>query len=764
MKKLTALSMAAVILAMSLTACGSNDVKNIPDEQDASENAVSETPDEPGTCEDYIKLADIYLQTDDVIQALAVLDEGIEKLRTGGQDVAEQQIDLLSQRKEYILAGTVAIRTKYVENEYDEEGSVCYNKVSERDENGKIKYSYDESDGKSSSVKVQYDGDGNRIEYEYISYSNDEVSSSFRHTYAYDENGNEIEYVGYDKSGNLKEKQEYEYDANGNQIKEVIYDEDGEIKRWTEMEYDAAGNEIKFAEYIPDKCTFKKIKDYDEHRNIISYVMYNGDESIIMAKKEYEYDENDNEIKYVSYSDDMTINYCEERAYDENGKEIKYVIQTDGVITYWREHEYDENGNEIKDIRYDNAGSIVEMSEYEYNENDRRIYERYYNKNGVVIRTQENEYAKDGNIIREVQTYYSSDTGQKRHTKLCEYTYDEKGNLTKYDFTNYGEEETTSLRWEREYDEDGRKAAFYFYDNEQTASYQSKTEYDENGLEIEYTGCDENGTILVRKETEYDASGKVIKENYYDANDNLIWYYENEYDAFGSITRQTMYEGGVLKAERQTSYAYRYIGDIDTGAADDMDNDMTSEEMLIRFLNGQEKIRYRSREGNMKDGIIAEVTITDLINFKVCKEIKASLEYTFLDITGDGIEELIIRCNGNELYVIQCDYGILKVICHTWGNSDWDSKLIKLNGRIGVGCYSYVGNARKYTECHFFDGNGKKEISLRIDWDSENRASYSMYDSDSFKEHDISEGEYYDITEMITEMDIDWQKLEEPTL
>ncbi|MDE7283955.1 MAG: hypothetical protein K2N85_10310 [Lachnospiraceae bacterium] len=340
--------------------------------------------------------------------------------------------------------------------------------------------------------------------------------------------------------------------------------------------------------------------------------------------------------------------------------------------------------------------------------------------------------------------------------------------MTKYARIKYDiENNADNFSWEREYDEDGRKAAFYFYDNEQTATYQSKTEYDENGLEIEYTGCDKNGTVLVRKETEYDTSGKVIKENYYDSDGNLIRYYENEYDELGSVTRQAMYEGNVLKSEMQMSYAYRYIGDINAEAADYMDNAaaqeeyyLTQREVLTRFLNGQEKVRYCSEEGNIKAGKIVEETIMDLIDFKNCKQNRASLEYAFLDITGDGIEELIIRCYGNELYVIQSDYGILKVICITRG--DWNSELVNFNGRAGVGCFSGNGSGG-WKEYYFFDGNAKKEIFLYENYDSADGTSYQMNDSDSFEERDISEGEYYDITdEMIIRIDIDWQKLEEP--
>ena len=140
MKKIAAFNMAAAILAISLTACSSNVVENMPDEQDVSgitentteiantsESAISETPDEslaePETCEDYMKLADTYLQSDDVIQALAVLDEGIEELSVGEQGVEGQEVDLLSQRKEYILAGTVAVGTNSTTKRYDDDGN-----------------------------------------------------------------------------------------------------------------------------------------------------------------------------------------------------------------------------------------------------------------------------------------------------------------------------------------------------------------------------------------------------------------------------------------------------------------------------------------------------------------------------------------------------------------------------------------------------------------------------------------------------------------
>ena len=124
---------------------------------------------------------------------------------------------------------------------------------------------------------------------------------------------------------------------------------------------------------------------------------------------------------------------------------------------------------------------------------------------------------------------------------------------------------------------------------------------------INYTGYEKNGNVLVKRDTEYDTSGKVTRKNEYDADGNLIRYFENEYDDFGSLTRQTMYENGILKSEKQTSYAYHYIGNIDAEAAEYMDSDMTPEEynikqreIFIRFLNGEEKVRYYRDHANVQ--------------------------------------------------------------------------------------------------------------------------------------------------------------------
>ncbi|MDE6750337.1 MAG: hypothetical protein K2K21_14955, partial [Lachnospiraceae bacterium] len=189
-------------------------------------------------------------------------------------------------------------------------------------------------------------------------------------------------------------------------------------------------------------------------------------------------------------------------------------------------------------------------------------------------------------------------------------------------------------------------------------------------------------------------------------------------------------------------------------------------EIFIRFLQGKEKISYHNDLNSISNGKIVRETITDLFDFAYYTEHGEELKYTFLDMTGDGIEELIIQCSGTKLYVIQCNYGILSVICDAVGGN-FGAYLVKYDGRMGVCCDfgGHVGGNEEYY--YFFDGKGKKEITLGdyqcfLEDGTESRG-YLISDNDSFEKRDISKGEYYDIADKIVkEITIDWQKLEEP--
>ncbi|MDE6748847.1 MAG: hypothetical protein K2K21_07280, partial [Lachnospiraceae bacterium] len=236
-KKIMALNIIMVILTINLVGCGVfgtediSDVSNVTETPetteitaDITESQSLEIPDEPipapETYEDYRGLSDTYLQMGDVIQALAVLDEGIEKLSISEQGINEKDIDHLSQRKEYILAETVAIRTKYTENEYDYEGYILSSRV------------------------LAYDENGRQI---YIGYGVDEYTWE----YEYDEHGNYVKtiYTSYDKNGDISGIRETEYDASGQILRENYYDANGNLFQYYENEYDDFGSVTRQAMY-----------------------------------------------------------------------------------------------------------------------------------------------------------------------------------------------------------------------------------------------------------------------------------------------------------------------------------------------------------------------------------------------------------------------------------------------------------------------------------------------------------------------------------
>lgn len=442
------------------------------------------------------------------------------------------------------------------------------------------------------------------------------------------------------------------------------------------------------------------------------------DDGNILSDCVSEYDENGNEIKSVYCRAGGGIGNVVEYQYDGEGNQIEYEYKSynsDGNISIFS-HEtraYDTNGNEIEYAEYDENGNMEQRREYGYDADGNRIRETDYDKNDEPVKRTETEYDAFGNEIQYM-------------------IYDQYGNC--------------SLKIIKEYDGRGNQIKQVVYDNSTTIRYWYEREYDENDNEVKFIRYDDGVTIG-------------------------CWI-ENEYDDFGSVIRQAMYKDCILKSEKQINYTYRYIGNIDAEVTEYMDDDVTLEEYNLkqreifdRFLSGQEEIRYCSAFNSIGEGKIVRDTITDLIDFAYYEEDREALEYTFLDMTGDGIEELVINCCGDNLYIIQSDHGILKVIGRTVGGN-FGTYLVKYDGRTGV-CCNFGGHVGANEEIYYFyDGKGKQEISLSdyqdFQEDGTESRSYSIRDNDSFESRDISTGEYDDVSGMIIIITADWYPLEEP--
>ena len=797
-KKITAFSITAAILTCSLTACGNNDTEDMPDvpdmseESETAENSVSETADAqipvPETYEDYIKLAaesytnqdwesalafyqgakeldedseevyrgmsDTYLQMDDVIQALSVLDEGIEKLNTGEQGIEEQKVDPLSQRKDYLLANVVAIQTKITESHYDDDGNISYKGVTERDRNGNDIKATDYRDGEQLSwvTEYAYDAAGNMVSRQSTWYEKDGSSSeSYGLEWAYDENGNETESVHYDENGKVQSRWTYEYDEDNRQVCSAEYRKDGSLKSKMKTAYDNRGNEVKREYYDADgRITCKILMEYDESGHEIKYVKYDAAGNTV-EKGESEYDENGNAVKYVHYDGVRSVDYSWESEYDVNGNEIKHIeYDSEGNIKSIQESEYNESGAGI-------ACESLRFGEEELSERCNWTYE--YDKKG-----RETQY----------ETVISNGEGNVIFHHKRESEYDDYGIRTRYYEITENAEGNNGYSWDRIYDEFEHEfiEMFFLCDEYGDEFYSAATEYDKERSEARYTGWDADGNVLTYIETEYDADGNIIRENLDDEVGGLQRHYEYEYDDFGSITLQAAYEGDILKSKKEVEYTYRYIGDINAEASNYADVDMTVEErngkqrdIFMQFLEGKEKICYYSDTDYVGDGRIVSDTITDLINFKYADDPC----YAFIDMTGDEIEELVIR-GGYKLYVIQCDYGTLKVIQEAAGGT-LGAHLVTYGEKIGICCVSsgveYYRRDYYFLGENFLNKKGQKFIALEekqdYNEDGEEIKTYCARDNISFDYRDISEGEYYDIADKIIWMPdsyIEWHRLE----
>ena len=138
------------------------------------------------------------------------------------------------------------------------------------------------------------------------------------------------------------------------------------------------------------------------------------------------------------------------------------------------------------------------------------------------------------------------------------------------------------------------------------------------------------------------------------------------------------------------------------------------------------------------------------------------MAYTFLDMTGDGIEELFINCNGSRLYVIQSECGILKAIRYAMGDN-FETYLVKCNEKTGICCYSDVYEDSHEEYFYFFENKMMFLGNYQNRQENGNDGKhYEMNSNDGFGRHDISMGEYYNVSGAIIAATVDWYTLEEP--
>lgn len=299
------------------------------------EEARNLNPDEE---EIYLMESEYYLQMNELVSAIEILDEGIARTGKISLDTRKaylmEHISLLQQERFYngILQQS---------QDYDLDGNLLY--------------------------EYLYDGNGNIEEWAEYIYENGILISQI-HYYengiakwgiAYYSDGAEYVYASYDRSSQMTEVSIAEYDIDDRMYRKTYYEPRG-------LTINSSVDRI-----ISNGVKWWKDFEYDQYGNMIRDISHNADGSI-SSWQEYYYDMNGMATGSAAFFSDGTRNGYSESKYDENGNRTSgATYDSYGNLSWSVEYEYDALGNCTKELHYGNTNEISEeiiyVNVYEYN-------------------------------------------------------------------------------------------------------------------------------------------------------------------------------------------------------------------------------------------------------------------------------------------------------------------------------------------------------------------------------------------------------------
>ena len=332
---------------------------------------------DPKNAAAYKALADIYVEMNDIENAVAVLEEGIDA--TGDEELKK----MLSELKNPI--SDVA-----VDNAGNTDLSIANSHLDEQDYDAALEMYLAMLDEDPMNADA-YLG----IVEVYLRRGDYDTALKYAKE-GYDKTGDErlLEKINMIESGNIS-------DSRGNRLKMTVFDENGNIKFWHEYTYDKDGRENGVTSY---DVNGNQISHVDEEYTDEHVVSYWWDDTGIIGKEEFFIDSNGRYYKGISYDEDGNIdNYMEfEYSGDSDRRSCESYYDENYVLSNVWEYTYDSEGREteVHITYYDNEGSI--------------LYDDY----------QTREYDSDGRLVK-----YSGLDGDRNVLWYDTYEYDENGNM-----------------------------------------------------------------------------------------------------------------------------------------------------------------------------------------------------------------------------------------------------------------------------------------------------------------------------------------------
>ncbi len=261
---------------------------------------------------------DIYLQLNDIDNAIAILDEGI----------AQTNKIALNTKKNNILENTRMVAAEKYQDDvlcqserYDEAGNTIYQEV--YDISGNLSewgeyfcdgdWLYEEihynADG-TLARDIVYDADGNILQIKSVNRQGEGEIGYYYYSYGMLSRIDYYAVYNNNESNTLKWYKMFDYDNAGNQIRDYSYNNDGSLSSWQEYTYDANGKMTGFSAFYGDGTL-----------NASGRSVYDADENKIES---YECDTSGKQVWKEEYTYDVMGNCIAGKHYNGGNKEVSY--------------------------------------------------------------------------------------------------------------------------------------------------------------------------------------------------------------------------------------------------------------------------------------------------------------------------------------------------------------------------------------------------------------------------------------------------------
>lgn len=249
-----------------------------------------------------------------------------------------------------------------------------------------------------------------------------------------------------------------QYDEQAHLVEEVKYDSDGEIEERHHYKYDNAGRVVEYKMEMPvDEVEESTRTTRNEKGFATSIQKFYGEDG--GEKREFTYNCLE-EVESVShYDEEGMLEQKEVFSYDEKKRLMKReVYDGNNLFTKITTFFYGENDLPVEQIEYDGKNNLLNKIVFTHDDHGNEIKVLQTNDKGektTVIITQYDDLHRP--VHRKSSGFY---------TRITQYAYDEKGNLTEESLSD--ENGMVITRSLHDYDENNRLAADAYYETDLT--------------------------------------------------------------------------------------------------------------------------------------------------------------------------------------------------------------------------------------------------------------------------------------------------------